>query len=286
MRVIVVGAGVVGLASAYRLAKSGCEVTVVEAGFAGGGASHGNAAKIALAESAPVPAPGLVLQSLRWMLKPDSPLYVRPSPAPAFVGFMAKMARHCNARDFRRGLQIHLRLAEDTMELLDVWAADGISFEMHNAGVLLAFETKQRYEDQLGSLDVFERFGMAPQRLHGPEVQECEPALSERIRHGLFFPDDRQVQPDSLTRGLVKRCRGLGVQIHEHTPVRGFERRQKGSGTGVLTETGAIRGDKLLLAAGARTGQLAKQLGHPCPSAQEKATASTIPLPRSRCGPH
>ncbi|GAA2805155.1 FAD-dependent oxidoreductase [Saccharopolyspora taberi] len=264
MRIIVAGAGVVGLASAYRLAKSGCEVDLVDARGAGAAASHGNAAKIALAESGPVPAPGVILRSLRWMLKPDSPLYVKPSLSPGFVRFMLGMARHCTTRDFRRGLRTHLRLAEGTMDLLDEWAADGITFEAHKAGVLLAFETRERYEEQLGSLDIFERFGMVPQRLHGEAVQAFEPALSERIRHGLFFADDRQVEPDSLTRGLVKRCQELGVRIHEHTPVSGFVRHGDAV-TGVVTNRGELNGDALLLAAGVWSGGLSRQLGVPLP---------------------
>ena len=101
MRIIIVGAGVIGLASAYRLAKSGCEVVILDARRAGSAATHGNAAKIALAECGPVPAPGVILQSLKWMLKPDSPLYVRPSLSPSFVKFMLNMARHCTTRGFR-----------------------------------------------------------------------------------------------------------------------------------------------------------------------------------------
>src|SRR5690242_15833204 len=162
MRIVVVGGGVVALASAYRLAKAGCEVVVVEARTVGSAATHGNAAKIALAESGPVPAPGVLLQGLRWMLKPDSPLYVKPSVAPEFLKFMLTMARHCNERAFRAGLEAHLRLAEDANDLLAAYTCDGIDFEMHRAGVLLAFESGERYEEQCASLPVFERFGMRP----------------------------------------------------------------------------------------------------------------------------
>ncbi|WP_405733655.1 FAD-dependent oxidoreductase [Streptomyces sp. NBC_01537] len=264
MRTIVVGAGAVGLAAAYRLAKSGCEVTVLDARSAGSAASHGNAAKIALAESGPVPAPGVILQSLKWMLKPDSPLYVKPSLNPAFVKFMLTMARHCTARDFRQGLETTLRLAEGTMDLLDDWTRDGIAFEMHKAGVLLAFETKERYEEQLASLDIFESFGMVAEHLHGDAVQAREPVLNSRIKHGLFFPDDRQVEPDSLTRGLLKRCTELGVEIHENTPVRRFLR-QGDTVTGVLTDKGEYTGDTLLLAGGVWTARMAAQLGVPLP---------------------
>ncbi|WP_234383223.1 NAD(P)/FAD-dependent oxidoreductase [Streptomyces dysideae] len=135
---------------------------------------------------------------------------------------------------------------------------------MHKAGVLLAFETRERYEEQCASLGVFERFGMVPAHLHGNAVQTREPALNSRTCHGLYFPDDRQVEPDSLTQGLLKRCQELGVQIHEHTPVRRFLRRGD-TVTGVLTDKGEITGDTLLLAAGVWTGPMTRELGVPLP---------------------
>lgn len=264
MRVVVVGAGVVGLASAYRLAASGCDVAVLDGRRAGSAATHGNAAKIALAESGPVAAPGVVLQSLKWMLRPDSPLYVRPSLAPGFLRFMLSMARHCNARDFRHALETQLRLTERTMDLFDDWTRDGISCEMHAAGVLLAFRTPERYAEHCAGLDVFHRFGMVPEHLHGDAVRDREPALSNEIRHGLFFPGDRQIEPDSLTRGLLNRCRELGVEVREHTAVRGFRRRGDAV-TGVSTDRDDVTGDVVLLAAGVWTGALARDLGVPLP---------------------
>ena len=92
----------------------------------------------------------------------------------------AAFARHCNARDFRFGLETHLRLAEDANDLFDDYLADGIEFEMHKAGVLLAFETRGRYEEQCGSLPVFESFGMHAEHLDHDGVHEKEPALSRR----------------------------------------------------------------------------------------------------------
>ena len=265
MRVVVVGGGVVGLASAYRLANAGCDVVVLEARATGSAATHGNAAKIALAETGPVPAPGVILQALRWMLKPDSPLYVKPSVAPAFVKFMLTMARYCTERDFRFGLQTHLRLAADATDLLDEYARDGIDFEMHTAGVLLAFESRKRYEEHCQSLPVFEGFGMHPTHLDRDGVEATEPALSPRIQHGLFFADDRQVEPDSLSRGLAKRCEELGVKIRENTGIRHFHRRGA-TVAGVVTESGElIAGDVLLLAAGVWSGPLSKKLGAPMP---------------------
>lgn len=98
MKIVVVGAGVIGLACAYELLQDNHEVVVLDSGLAGQAASHGNAAKVAIGEAGPVPAPGMIVQGLKWMLRADSPLYVKPSPAPSFVWFMLQLARNCTEK--------------------------------------------------------------------------------------------------------------------------------------------------------------------------------------------
>lgn len=264
MKIVVAGGGIVGLGSAYELVRDGHDVTVVEAGAAGAGASHGNAAKIAMAETTPVPAPGMVLQGLKWMLDADSPLYVRPSWSPPFLRFMVTMARHCNEGDFRHGLTVHLAMASTCTEVLDEWADDGLSFEMHRQGTLLVFENRESFEHRVALDDAFAPFGMVPELLDADALHDREPCLSERARHALFFAGDRQVEPDSLTGALAKRLRELGAQVREHTRVLGFE--QAGTrATAVLTEAGRLGCDQLVLAAGVWTGQLAARLGTALP---------------------
>ncbi|WP_256840586.1 FAD-dependent oxidoreductase [Ornithinimicrobium faecis] len=262
MKVLVVGAGVVGLSSAYRLARAGCEVTVLDSHRAGGAASHGNAAKIAVSECGPVPAPGVLLQGIRWLLKRDSPLALRPSLSAGFVGFLIRMARHCNEADFRHGLELLLQLADDANDLFDDYVADGLRFEMHSAGVILAFETRERFEEHSQSLDVYEQFGHTPEVLHGTAVQEHEPALSEQITHGLRFPGDRQIEPDSLTSALLRRLQELGAEVREDTAVQTMVRSTAGEVTAVVTSPGErLEADALVLAAGVWTRELSKQLG-------------------------
>ena len=105
MKVAIVGSGVIGLATACALARRGAEVTVVGDHPPGTGASANNAGWIVPAESGPVPAPGLIGQALRWMLQPDSPVYVRPIASPAFIRFMVGMARACTPRAYACGLR-------------------------------------------------------------------------------------------------------------------------------------------------------------------------------------
>ena len=265
MRTVIVGGGVVGLTTAYELALRGHEVTVIEAGRCGAGASHGNAAKIALAESSPVPAPGVLLQGIRWMLKADSPLSIRPSPAPGYLKFLLRMATHCNARDFDAGLDLHLRLGEDANDLFDDYQGQGIDFEMHDRGVLLAFETQERFDEHCASLPAFEAAGHRPQRLHDDEVREAEPALSDRIRHGLFFSADRQIEPDSLTAGLLAKLSELGVVVRENTRIGRFVRSGDAVTAVVTADAEVISTDALVIAAGVPTATMAAELGQKIP---------------------
>src|SRR5687767_7973477 len=103
-RAVVVGAGVIGLCAARELARRGWAVTVVDGRRPGAGASHGNAGWVVPSLSGPVPAPGLVGTSLRWMLRPASPLYVKPRPDPGFARWLLAFWRNCRASVFDEGL--------------------------------------------------------------------------------------------------------------------------------------------------------------------------------------
>ena len=264
MRVVVIGAGIIGLSSAYELSKDGHEVTVIDAGPPGHGASIGCAAKIALAECAPVPAPGMVLQGLKWMLDPDSPLYVRPSLSPSSLRFMVAMAKHCNAADFRRGLETHLSLASTCLTVLDEWKDEGLAYEEHSAGILLAYEHKNSFDERRAYDHLFAKYDQVPKALDAQAVHEMEPCLSERIQYGLFYSQDRQVEPQSMTDALAKLLEERGHRVVSHEPVVGFERAH-GRIQAVRTDVESYPCDIAVLAAGVFCGPLSRQLGSPLP---------------------
>jgi D-amino-acid dehydrogenase len=262
--VVVVGGGAIGLMTAYQLTADGAQVTLVDARQTGRGAAEVNAGWVVPAESAPVPGPGMISASIKWMLRKDSPLYIRPSLDPTFVRFMLGMWRSCNAPTQRAGFEAHLQLAHDTVETYDRYRADGLDFELRHDGLLMAFTDPHNLEHHLANLDLVRRFGLDPQVLLGDDVRTHEPQLSDRVHGGVYFPHERHLDPPALMRSLHRRLLERGVTILENSPLEGVERH--GGGLGAVRVGGhRVVGDAYVLAAGAWTGPLSRLLGVPLP---------------------
>lgn len=260
MRVVVAGGGIVGLATAYEAARRGDEVTVLESRAVGRSATHGNATLISMA-SGPVPAAGVVLQSLRWMLQKDSPLYVAPSLRPTYLAFLLRMAVRCNAEAYRRGAAAMLALAHQTPQLFDEYATDGLEFEMHDESGLSVFSDRDAFEAAWANHDVFTGGGLSVERVVGRRaVQEYEPVLAPKYAYALHCAADRRIEPDSLVRALVGKIRELGGRVHEHRAVTGFAR-AGGRVSHVLTRAGDVPADAVVLTAGVWTRDLGRMLG-------------------------
>ena len=276
MHVLVIGGGVIGLSTAYQLISEGASVTLLDARATGLGASDVNAGWVVPAEAAPVPGPGMVLTSLKWMMRRDSPLYIRPSLRPSFMSYMWGMWRACNARSQRAGFAAHLALAEESIDVLDQYQADGIDFEMHKAGLLMAFTGRQDLDNHLAHLDLVKRYGLEPTTLLGDDVRTHEPLLSDEVIGGLYFPKERHLIPGQLAQSLHKRLLELGAEIVEHSPVTAVDR--IGDDVRVVHAGGRkFTPDRVVLAAGAWTGEVSRMFGHRLPVRPGKGYSVEVP---------
>src|SRR5690606_18391956 len=136
-KVVVIGGGIIGLSTAWELHRRGEEVVVLDSRSAGMAASAVNAGWVSPAMG-PVPGPGLMAQSMKWMLNPESPLYIKPRLNAGFLAWLYRFWRACNADAYDAGVEATGALGRGTMEIMDQWVADGINFEMHQYGLLYA----------------------------------------------------------------------------------------------------------------------------------------------------
>jgi D-amino-acid dehydrogenase len=284
MRVIVVGGGVIGLTTAYHLALGGAEVELLDARATGLGASAVNAGWFVPSEAMPVPGPGMVGQTMKWMLRPDSPVYIRPSLDPRFIRFMIDMWRHCNDADQRAGFAAHLALADSTAAVLDSYRADGMDFEMHSEGLLMAFTGRELFEHHLHNLDLVRAQGIEPLVLVGDEVRVHEPELSDAVHGGIFFPDERHLDPRAFVVALHKRLDEMGVQVREHCAVTDVVTAESAPGgrrvVALETVGGRVEGDAVVVATGAWTGAFSRLFGTRLPVRPGKGySVDVAPIP-------
>lgn len=265
MKVVVIGAGAVGLCCAYYLAADGVEVTVLDAREPGGGASRRNAGWVVPSMAGPVPAPGVVTKAARWMLRRDSPLYIRPTLRPEFLSFMVAMLRNCTEDRFERGLRSTVALGRRTFELFDRLEGEGVAFEHHRRGLLLLFQTRKSLDEHAAELDLVDSLsGGSSKVLDATEARRAVPDLSRDVVGAIECPDDRCLDPDSFIDALTLACQRRGVQIIEGEAVTAVETSPTGRVTAVRGKT-SWRADTFVLATGAWSGRLAQLFGQRLP---------------------
>ena len=306
MRVGVVGGGIAGLATAHYLARAGAEPFVVDAGRAGGGCSLGNAGWVCPSISTPLPGPGLTLRSLAWMLKADSPLYIRPAALPRLLPWLLRFRARCNRTDWERGVAALAGLNSVTMERYDELARE-MEFEFAAAGVLMVFRDSGKAAAARAEVEAVAAVGAASCReLDEDELYAREPLLRPGFRFGVFVDAERHVRPESLTAALARSLRARGVAIHEGARATGF-RFEGGGGSGTVKGRRArlpgrsrpaaggrataivvqgrggsadeMEADAVVLAAGVHTGELAGRAGWPIPLTAGKGYSVTIERP-------
>lgn len=277
-KAIVIGGGVIGLLSAYQLRKRGRDVVIIDKGNLGRGSSSGNAGWVTPSLSGPVPAPGIVSDSIKWMLQPESPLYVKPSAIPKMAGWLISFWRHCSPRHYRRGLIALSRFNETTMQDFDALIKDGLDFEMHRSGLMYVFldqSTVQSMEQEVKEASEFAPIDWL--KLTPDEAREIEPALKPEITGAILIESDRHVRPESLLKAVSAWIAQNGVEIMPHTEVTdlAFEDDRV---IGVQTSNGLVRGDQVLIAAGAEAGFLSRRARLNLPMQAGKGYSTTMEM--------
>jgi D-amino-acid dehydrogenase len=273
MTVVVIGGGVIGLCTSLALAKRGLKVTLIEAARPGSGASVANAGWVVPSFSGPLPAPGLLGTSLRWLLRSDSPLWIRPRLDRAFARWLFTFWRRMTWRNYRAGLEATLDLSRSTMSLFDELARSGLRFEMRTSGVVMAYSSAKTLDTGLHDAGALAAFGYAPVHLTtGNAVRDLEPSLGDGIMGAFVVEGERYVDPVSFCSAVLGELGRLGVQILAPGPVTRFLV-QRARVAGVQAASSTVSADSVVIAAGVGSATLAAELGVPLPIESGKGYA-------------
>ncbi|MBB4665125.1 NAD(P)/FAD-dependent oxidoreductase [Conexibacter arvalis] len=262
MDAVVIGGGVVGLCAAEALARRGAEVTVVEQGGWGEGASAGNAGWVSPGIPNPLPAPGTMLQALRWMPDPSSPLLVRPVPRFSFLRWSYDFWRATRPRRYSAGMAALVALCDRAVPDYEALAERGVAFEWHDRGLLFVARDQRVLDHELHVLRDAQALGYDGElrMLDAAALRALEPALSDALVGAIHSLGERHVRPETVTAGVVAWLREAGADLRERTAVARIAR-EGDRWTVVCADGAAVRADRVVVAAGAASGRLLAPLG-------------------------
>ena len=222
----------------------------------GRAASAGNAGWVTPSLSGPVPAPGLVAQSIRWMLRADSPLYIRPAGVPYMVSWLLTFWRHCGERYYRAGFEALADSTGRTMRDFDALAAAGLDFEMHSEGLLFVCQEERTIEGFLEEFYELAAYDFGePVHYSREETLDLEP-LSTHHRRIRVDAEGAARRPESLNAAVSDWLRNNGVEMRTGTEVTRLciEGRAQSER---WRRRRLVEGEQVLIATGAEAGALA-----------------------------
>jgi D-amino-acid dehydrogenase len=287
-RVAVVGAGMVGLATAWFLQERGVQVTVFEREHVAAGASWGNAGWLTPSLATPLPEPALLRPSgLIEVLNPSSALYVPLAPNARLLRFLAGFARHCTSRSWATAMSAYVTVNRRALEAFDALAEGRVAEPTHPARPFLAcYRSTRDCEVMLDKLRHIQATGQAVEFevLSGEQARKAEPALSDIVAAAIRLHGQRFINPGRFVHALGDAVRARGGVLHEGLAIRNV--RDTAGDVAVQTSTGQQHGfDAVVLATGTWLGQLARRFGVRTTVQSGRGYSFSVPVERLPCGP-
>lgn len=279
-QVVIVGGGVIGAACAYYLAKSGRQVTIVEAGEFGKQCSHANCGLVCPSHALPLTEPGAVGKTIRSLFQRNAPFRIKPRWDPKLWSWFWKFARRCNKKQMLFAAKPRAELLSTSMALYrDLMETELTGCEWETRGSLYVYQNEEPFAkyaktDQL----LTEYFGLAAQRIESAALEGMEPSLKPGLAGAWYYEVDAHLRPDRLMQAWKRVLTDLGVTLLENQRVEDFVR-QQGRAVAVKTSAGEIAADLFVVATGAWTPWLNKQLGCKIPIQPGKGYSITMPRP-------
>ncbi len=282
MKIIVLGAGIVGVTSAYQLARAGHEVTVIdrqpgpalETSFA-------NAGEVSFGYCSPWAAPGIPMKAMKWLFMEHAPLILRPKIDMAMLTWMAQMLRNCTSTRYALNKSRMLRLADYSRVALAAMREEtGISYDERMQGTLQLFRTEAQLDASAKDVRALAADGIPYEVLDPEGCIRVEPALKhvrEKIVGGLLTPKDETGDCFKFSSALAAKAAALGVRFTYGSIIRGLDV-EGGRVTGVVTAHGRLEADAVVVALGSFSPLLVRPHGIRLPVYPVKGYSLTIPI--------
>ncbi|WP_342727375.1 D-amino acid dehydrogenase [Bradyrhizobium sp. B097] len=282
MKVLVLGSGVIGVTSAYYLARAGHEVTVIdrqpkpalETSFA-------NAGEVSPGYSSPWAGPGVPVKAVKWLLMKHGPLVIRPKLDPVMWLWLLKMLRNCTTSRYAVNKSRMIPIAEYSRDCLQALRNDiGIRYDERAQGTLQLFREQAQFDRTGDDIAVLKQYGVPFEVLDREGCIKAEPALAgvkQKFAGGLRLPHDETGDCHMFTQALALEAEKIGVRFNFNVGIDGLNADATRI-TGVATSAGLMTADAYVLALGSYSPHLVRPLGISLPVYPVKGYSITVPI--------
>ncbi|MCU0905214.1 MAG: FAD-binding oxidoreductase [Tabrizicola sp.] len=276
MKVIVIGAGVIGLSAALMAQARGLSVTVVDREGPAAGASAGNAGAFAFTDILPLASPGILRKAPKWLLDPLGPLTIPPAYALQITPWLYRFWRACSPRAVASSTDAQTTLMDlSRAELEPFLAATGTVPMLRKDGNLQVYETETEFRASLAGWKARTAHGIEFWHMGSEEMAALQPGLSPRFVRGTFTPGWWSIaDPKLYVQALGDHFRAQGGTI-QRVEVLGL--RPQDGGVSIQTNGAPLSADKVVLSAGAFSHRIAASLGERIPLETERGYNTTLP---------
>ncbi len=289
MDTIVLGGGVIGVTTAYYLAKQGVAVTLIDRqDTVAEETSFGNAGQISPGYSTPWAAPGIPQKAAKWLLQKHAPLAIKPDGSLFQMMWLKQMLANCTVKHYAINKERMMRVAEYSRDCLDSLRAEtGVDYEARTGGTLQLFRTQAQLDGVQKDIDVLKDSGVPYELLDADGVKNAEPALQyakASFVGGLRLPNDQTGDCNLFTKRLADECKKLGVRFLfgrniEHIMHEG------GQVMGVVVDGDTLQADNYVLALGSYSRQMLLPLGLKLPVYPLKGYSLTFEIEDEKYAP-
>jgi D-amino-acid dehydrogenase len=250
--VVVVGAGAIGAATAYELARKGARVTILERADVAAGCSSGNAGLISPSHTESLANLGAVRDGVAWLRRRDSPFHLPPRPA--LVPWLARFGAASLPRRSAAATATLRRLVATSLDAHEALASAGLPTSFARRGILSVYESEHAFAQARSTV------GDDAHVLTHEAALELEPALAPAIAGAILHPREAHCDPAAFTAALIDGARQYGAEVRTGVEILGMQR-ANGCISELQTTAGPLRARTIVLAAGAWTKELAAHAG-------------------------
>ena len=282
MKVVVLGAGIIGTTSAYFLAKQGHEVTVIDRqDSVSMETSHANAGCLSYGFTSPWASPGLPFSVLKWVLTGRSPLIINPNMSVETIKFLYRMYKNCNSRSYEINKSRMLRVANYSQKaLLEIETDFDLYYEQKKQGSLQLFWDSKEIEKTQKDIAILDKFNINSELLSAEECVKIEPGLQyvkNKLAGGIQFMDDFTGNCYLFSTEVYKKCVEMGVNFEFNTEIKSLQISNDKIAS-VLMDRGEIKADCYSVSLGSYSTKILSKIGIEIPIYPVKGYSITLPV--------